>query len=195
MDLGKLVSIALAAVLVNNVVLVRLLGLCPVAGGSRQVRSALGLGLVVTCVMAAASAVTFGVYSGLLAPLGIRFAETLAFMLVIVALVRVAEVVMGRAWPGLTRLFGRDLPLVTANCAVLGVALINVEQSYNLLTATVHGAAAGVGFTLVLVLTASLRERLESSPVPESLKGAPIILVLTGLVALAFLGFSGLVIE
>jgi electron transport complex protein RnfA len=195
MDVGRLISVAAAAVLVNNIVLARLLGVCPVVGGSRQLRSALGLGFVVACVMTAASAATFAVYSVLLVPLGIEVAETLAFMLVIVALVRVAEVIVGRASPSLSQVFGGGLPLVTANCAVLGVALINVEKSYDLLTATVHGAAAGLGFTLVLVLVTGLRERLELGPVPESLKGAPIILVLTGLVALAFLGFSGLVIE
>lgn len=195
MDLGRLASVAVAAILVNNVVLARLLGLCPIMGGSRQVTSALGLGLVVGCVMTAASMATFGVYSVVLVPLHIEFAETLAFMLVIVALVRVAEVLLARVSPGASRVFGGGLPLVTANCAVLGVALINTEKSYDLLTATVHGAAAGLGFTLVLVLVTGLRERIELSPVPEALKGAPVILVLTGLVALAFLGFSGLVIE
>lgn len=195
MDVGRLVSVAAAAILVNNIVLARLLGLCPAAGGSRQLRSALGLGLVVVCVMTAASAATFGIYSVLLVPLRIELAQTLAFMLVIVALVRVAEMVMGKVSPGNSQVFGGGLPLVTANCAVLGVALINVEKSYDLLAATVHGAAAGLGFALVLVLITGLRERVELGPVPESLKGAPIILVLTGLVALAFLGFSGLVIE
>jgi electron transport complex protein RnfA len=194
-DVGRLVSVAAAAILVNNIVLARLLGLCPAAGGSRQLRSALGLGLVVVCVMTAASAATFGIYSLLLVPLRIELAQTLAFMLVIVALVRVAEMVMGKVSPGNSQVFGGGLPLVTANCAVLGVALINVEKSYDLLAATVHGAAAGLGFALVLVLITGLRERVELGPVPESLKGAPIILVLTGLVALAFLGFSGLVIE
>jgi len=195
MDVGRLLSVAAAAVLVNNIVLARLLGVCPVAGGSRQLRSALGLGLVVVCVMTAASAATFAVYSVLLVPLRLEVAETLAFMLVIVALVRVAEALMGKASPSFSKVFGGGLPLVTANCAVLGVALINVEKSYDLLTATVHGAASGLGFALVLVLVTGLRERVELSPVPESLKGAPIILVLTGLVALAFLGFSGLMIE
>jgi len=195
MDLGRLASVAAAAILVNNVVLARLLGLCPIVGGSRQLTSALGLGLVVVCVMTAASMATFGVYSVVLVPLHIEFAETLAFMLVIVGLVRVAEVMMAKVSPGASRVFGGGLSLVTANCAVLGVALINTEKSYDLLTATVHGAAAGLGFTLVLVLVTGLRERIELSPVPEALKGAPVILVLTGLVALAFLGFSGLVIE
>lgn len=195
MGVDKLLTIAVGTILVNNVVLVRLLGLCPVAGGSRQVRSTLILGLVVTCLMTVASVATFGIYSRVLLPLHLAYGKTLAFMLVIAALLWAAEAVTARRASGFSLAFHRGLPLTTANCAVLGVALINVEKAYDLLAAAANGAAAGLGFTLVLVLVTGLRERIELSPVPGSFKGAPVILVLTGLVALAFLGFSGLVIE
>jgi electron transport complex protein RnfA len=195
MDLGKLLTIAIGAILVNNFVLARFLGLCPLLGVSRQLDSALGMGFAVIFVMTMASVVCFGIHHYLLLPLHIEYLRTVAFILVIASLVQFVEMVIERSSPGLSRALGIYLPLITTNCAVLGVAVLNVEKSYGLIETTVHGFSAGVGFTLAMLLMAGLRERIDLGPVPDSLKGFPISFITTGLMAIAFLGFSGLIAE
>jgi len=195
MDLGKLLTIAIGAILVNNFVLARFLGLCPLLGVSRQLDSALGMGFAVIFVMTMASVVCFGIHHYLLLPLHIEYLRTVAFILVIASLVQFVEMVIERSSPGLSRALGIYLPLITTNCAVLGVAVLNVEKSYGLIETTVHGFSAGVGFTLAMLLVAGLRERIDLGPVPDSLKGFPISFITTGLMAIAFLGFSGLIAE
>ena len=195
MDLGKLLTIAIGAILVNNFVLARFLGLCPLLGVSRQLDSALGMGFAVIFVMTMASVVCFGIHHYLLLPLHIEYLRTVAFILVIASLVQFVEMVIERSSPGLSRALGIYLPLITTNCAVLGVAVLNVEKSYGLVETTVHGFSAGVGFTLAMLLVAGLRERIDLGPVPDSLKGFPISFITTGLMAIAFLGFSGLIAE
>jgi len=195
MDLGKLLTIAIGAILVNNFVLARFLGLCPLLGVSRQLDSALGMGFAVIFVMTMASVVCFGIHHYLFLPLHIEYLRTVAFILVIASLVQFVEMVIERSSPGLSRALGIYLPLITTNCAVLGVAVLNVEKSYGLIETTVHGFSAGVGFTLAMLLVAGLRERIDLGPVPDSLKGFPISFITTGLMAIAFLGFSGLIAE
>ena len=195
MDLGKLLTIAIGAILVNNFVLARFLGLCPLLGVSRQLDSALGMGFAVIFVMTMASVVCFGIHHYLLLPLHIEYLRTVAFILVFASLDQFVEMVIERSSPGLSRALGIYLPLITTHCAVLGVAVLNVEKSYGLVETTVHGFSAGVGFTLAMLLVAGLRERIDLGPVPDSLKGFPISFITTGLMAIAFLGFSGLIAE
>ncbi len=193
MDVGKLLSIAIGAILINNFVLARFLGLCPFLGVSKQLDSAVGMGFAVIFVMTLASVACFGIYRLVLVPLHIEYLRTVAFILAIAALVQFVEMFIERSSPGLYKALGIYLPLITTNCAVLGVAVLNVDKSYNFVAATVHGFAAGVGFTLAMLLMAGLRERIDLGPVPESLKGFPIAFITAGLMAIAFLGFSGLI--
>jgi electron transport complex protein RnfA len=195
MDWGRLVAIAIGAILINNVVLRRFLGLCPFLGVSKQLDAALGMGFAVIFVMTMASIVTFGIFNYVLEPLGIEFLRTIAFILVIATLVQFVEMVIEKTSPSLYRSLGIFLPLITTNCAVLGVAVLNIENSYTFIETVVHGFAAGIGFTVVLLLMAGIRERLELADVPESLKGVPVAFIVAGLMAIAFLGFSGLAAE
>ena len=195
MDFGRLVAIAIAAILMNNVVLKRFLGLCPFLGVSKQLDAATGMGFAVIFVMTMASVVTFGIYHYVLVPLGIEFLRTIAFILVIATLVQFVEMVIEKTSPGLYRSLGIYLPLITTNCAVLGVAVLNIESNYGFVETVVHGFSAGIGFTLALVLMAGIRERLELADIPESLRGVPIAFIVAGLMSIAFLGFSGLAAE
>ena len=195
MDFGRLVAIAIAAILMNNVVLKRFLGLCPFLGVSKQLDAATGMGFAVIFVMTMASVVTFGIYHYVLAPLEIEFLRTIAFILVIATLVQFVEMVIEKTSPGLYRSLGIYLPLITTNCAVLGVAVLNIESNYGFVETVVHGFSAGIGFTLALVLMAGIRERLELADIPESLRGVPIAFIVAGLMSIAFLGFSGLAAE
>ncbi|MFH1219437.1 MAG: electron transport complex subunit RsxA [Candidatus Eisenbacteria bacterium] len=195
MDLGKLLAIAIGAILINNFVLARFLGLCPFLGVSKQLDSAVGMGFAVIFVMTMASMVCFGVYQYVLTPLHIQYLRTIAFILVIAALVQFVEMVLEKSSPGLYKALGIYLPLITTNCAVLGVAVLNVDKSYGFIQTTVHGFAGGLGFMVAMILMAGLRERIELGPIPESLKGFPIAFIMTGLMALAFLGFAGLITE
>jgi electron transport complex protein RnfA len=192
MDLGRLLSIAIAAVLINNVVLNRFLGLCPFLGVSKQLDAAVGMGFAVIFVMTMASIVTFGIFHYILAPFGIEYMRTIAFILVIATLVQFVEMVIEKSSPGLHRSLGIYLPLITTNCAVLGVAVLNVESSYTFIETVVHGFSAGLGFTIALLLMAGIRERLDLADIPNSLKGVPIAFIVAGLMAIAFQGFSGL---
>lgn len=188
----ELIVIILGAVLVENFVLVKFLGICPFLGVSKKVSTALGMGAAVVFVMSVASAATWLVQELLLIPYEIEYLQTITFILVIAALVQFVEIILKKFSISLYKALGVYLPLITTNCAVLGAAIINVQRGYNLLEATVYGAAAAAGFTLAIVLFAGVRERLEYSDIPESLKGFPISLISAALVSIAFLGFQGL---
>lgn len=188
----ELIVIILGAVLIENFVLVKFLGICPFLGVSKKVSTALGMGAAVVFVMSVASAATWLVQEYLLIPNGIEYLQTITFILVIAALVQFVEIILKKFSIGLYKALGVYLPVITTNCAVLGAAIINVQRGYNLLQATVYGAAAAAGFTLAIVLFAGVRERLEYSNIPEPLKGFPISLIAAALVSISFLGFQGL---
>lgn len=200
MDLGQLFAIIIGAMFVSNFVLTRFLGLCPFVGVSKDSRSAIGMGMAVIFVMTMASLVTWFVYTYVLVPLDIVYLRTIAFILVIATLVQFVEMVIEKTSPTLHRSLGIYLPLITTNCAVLGVAVVNVEdfmttglpKATSFIFTVVHGLAAGLGFTVALVLMAAIRERLDLVDLPKSMRGIPIAFIVAGLMAMAFLGFSGL---
>lgn len=187
----NLVLIIISAVLVNNFVMSRFLGICPFLGVSKRLDTALGMSAAVTFVMALASLFTYFV-NLLLVRLEIEYLRTIAFILVIASLVQLVEIVLQKVSPTLHQSMGVYLPLITTNCAVLGVANINVNEGYGLLESVVNGTAAAIGFALALILFAGVRERLENSAVPKALRGTPIALIEAGLMAIAFMGFAGL---
>ncbi|MBE6064138.1 electron transport complex subunit RsxA [Clostridium cochlearium] len=190
----KIFTIFLSALLVNNFVLSRFLGICPFLGVSKKVETATGMGAAVTFVMALASIMTFLVEKLILAKLDIMYLSTLAFILVIASLVQFVEMVIKKVSPDLYKALGIFLPLITTNCAVLGVAVINSDEGYNLIESLVNSVGAALGFTLALVLLAGIREKLDTNEyIPEALKGLPITLITAGLMAIAFLGFQGLI--
>ena len=182
-----------SCVLTNNFIFSRFLGCCPFLGVSNKVETSVSMGLAVTFVMAIASLFCYMIYNWLLVPLGLTFMSTIAFILVIAALVQFVEMFLKKSSPTLYSALGIYLPLITTNCAVLGVATLNVNNAYNLLYSVLNGTFSALGFTLAIVLMAGVRERLESSHIPECMKGFPITLVAAGLMAVAFMGFSGLV--
>ena len=187
-----IVGILVAAILSENFILVKFYGICPFMGVSKKIDTALGMGMAVTFVMALASAATYAVYYYLLVPFGLEFMQTVAFILVIASIVQVVEMFLKKAIPALYKALGIFLPLITTNCAVLGVALLNVQKGYDFLQSVLNGACGGIGFTIAIVLFASIRERVEKAESPDSFKGFPLTLVAAGLMALAFMGFSGL---
>jgi len=189
---GGYIALIIGAILVNNFVLTRFLGICPFLGVSRRTRTALGMGGAVIFVMTLASAVTSTVNQTVLVRFNLQYMQTIVFILVIASLVQLVEIVMQRFSPPLYRALGIYLPLITTNCAVLGAAVLSVKNHYSILQSTVFGAASAVGFALALVLFSSLRERLDLARVPECLRGTAIALVTAGLLAMAFMGFSGL---
>lgn len=189
-DIGLLL---VGAVFVNNFVLVKFLGLCPFMGVSRRLDAAYGMALATGFVLTLSSALAWVVQHWLLAPLGLEHLRTLGFILVIAAVVQFTEIVMNRQSPRLYRVLGIYLPLITTNCAVLGVTLLNVQARHSLFEAVVYGFGAAVGFGLVLVMFSAMRERLEVADVPAAWRGTPIALVTAGLMSLAFLGFGGMV--
>ena len=186
-----LLGILLSAILTENFILVKFYGICPFMGVSKKIDTALGMGMAVTFVMALASAACWAV-NALLVRLGLEYMQTVAFILVIASIVQVVEMFLKKSVPALYKALGIFLPLITTNCAVLGVALVNVQKGYDFLRSVVNGAAGGLGFLLAIVLFASLRERVDRSDCPECFKGFPITLIAAGLLALAFMGFSGL---
>lgn len=190
--LVRLALIAITAALVNNFVLVRFLGICPFLGVSQNVKSASGMGMAVTFVMGMASLFTWMIQQWVLEPLGIAFMQTIAFILTIAALVQFVEMVLQKTNQTLYKALGVYLPLITTNCAVLGVAILNIEQNYTLVESVVNGVFGGVGFTIAIVLMAGIREKLENAEIPKALRGFPITLLAAGLMAIAFMGFSGL---
>lgn len=188
-----LLLISFSAIFISNFVLARFLGICPFLGVSKKLETAVGMGFTVIFVMTMASAITYGVQK-LLVRHGLdEFLQTISFILVIAVLVQFVEMILRKVSPGLYQALGIYLPLITTNCAVLGVALINVDpgEGYNFIQAMVNGFSGGVGFTLAIVLFAGLRERLEFAPLPKAMEGFPIALILAGLISIAFLGFSG----
>ena len=187
-----LVGILVAAILSENFILVKFYGICPFMGVSKKIDTALGMGMAVTFVMALASAATYAVYYLMLVPLNLQYMQTVAFILVIASIVQVVEMFLKKAVPALYKALGIFLPLITTNCAVLGVALLNVQKGYDFLQSVLNGACGGLGFTVSIVLFASLRERVDKAECPECFKGFPLTLISAGLLALAFMGFSGL---
>ena len=192
MSITTLLAISLGAILTNNFIFSQFLGICPFLGVSKKLDTAVGMGAAVTFVMGLASAFTWVVNKFLLVPLELEYMQTVAFILVIAALVQVIEMFLQKAMPGLYTALGIYLPLITTNCAVLGVVLLNVQNNYNFISSVVYGITGGLGFLLAIVLFASIRERLVFADYPKAFEGFPIALVTAGLMALAFMGFSGL---
>ena len=187
-----ILGILIAALLSQNFILVKFYGICPFMGVSKKIDTALGMGMAVTFVMALASAACWAVDAFLLIPFDAQYMQTVAFILVIAALVQVVEMFLKKFVPALYKALGVFLPLITTNCAVLGVVLVNVQEGYDFLQSVVNGACGGLGFTLAIVLFASIRERVDKTDCPEAFKGFPITLISAGRLALAFMGFSGL---
>ena len=199
MEIKVFVTILLSTIFINNYVLSRMLGLCPFLGVSRRLDSALGMGLAVIFVMTLTSFITFPIYKYVLVPYRVTYLTTIVFILVIAALVQLVEMVIRKVSPGLYDALGIFLPLITTNCAVLGVAVLNLssvfaapEASLGLLKSVTQGFGGGAGFTLALIIMAGIRERLEIADIPENLRGVPITFITAGLLALAFFGFSGM---
>lgn len=188
----ELLVILIASSLVNNVVLSQFLGLCPFLGVSKKTNTAAGMGVAVIFVITLASAVAGAIYQYILLPLDITYLQTIVFILVIAALVQFVEMLLKKFIPSLYQSLGVYLPLITTNCAVLGVALTNVQKNYGILTGIVNGFATAVGFTISIVILAGIREKMRHNDIPESFQGMPIVLVTAGLMAIAFCGFSGL---
>ncbi|GKT11583.1 MAG: Na+-translocating ferredoxin:NAD+ oxidoreductase subunit A [Thiomicrorhabdus sp.] len=186
------VMILVSTVLVNNFVLVKFLGLCPFMGVSKKTNAALGMGLATTFVLTLSSVLSYIIYSYLLQPFGLEYLQTIAFILAIAAVVGFTEMAIHKTSPALYQVLGIYLPLITTNCAVLGVALLNVGEKNNFIESAVFGFGASIGFTLVMVLFASLRERIDVADVPAPFKGAPIALITAGLMSMAFMGFGGM---
>ena len=178
------------AILVNNFVLSKFLGVCPFLGVSKKTETALGMGMAVVFVMALSSVITYALYALVLAPLGLDYLRTIAFILVIASLVQIVEMVVKKFSPALYGALGVYLPLITTNCAVLGVAILNITENYNLLSSFINGVGSGIGFTVAIVLLAGIREKLVKADVPECFKGFPITLIAAAIMAMAFAGFA-----
>ena len=199
MDLGHYLIIIVGAIFINNFVFVKILGVCPYLGVSKKLDSAIGMGMAVTFVMTVASVITWVVYTYLLNPetnvlggIDLIYLRTIAFILVIAGLVQFVEMVIQKTSPVLYSALGIYLPLITTNCAVLGVAVLNIDEKFSFIESLVYGFAGGVGFTLALILMAGIREKLEMADIPKPLRGVPIAFIMACLMALAFMGFSGL---
>jgi len=193
--LEQLGLIIISTVFVNNYVLSRFLGICPFIGVSKKLETALGMGGAVTFVMALASAVTWLIQQYILIPFKLEFLQTISFILVIASLVQFVELFLQKYVPSLYQALGVFLPLITTNCAVLGVSIINIQKNYKFIPAVTSGIGAAIGFTLALLLMAGIRERLELADIPEPLKGIPIAFITAALLATAFMGFSGMLAE
>nr|WP_296265502.1 RnfABCDGE type electron transport complex subunit A [uncultured Merdimonas sp.] len=191
--MGDLILIAVGSALVSNVVLSQFLGICSFLGVSKKTETAVGMGGAVIFVITLASLVAGLLYTFILKPLGFDYLNTIVFILVIAALVQIVEMFLKKFVPSLYNALGVYLPLITTNCAVLGVALNNVQDGYNILEGVVNGFATGVGYLIAIVLLAGIREKMEYNDIPESFKGMPIVLLTSTLMAIAFFGFSGLI--
>jgi len=189
----NLLVIAISTALVNNVVLSQFLGLCPFLGVSKKINTAAGMGGAVIGVISISSIICSLIYDFILTPLNLTYLNTVVFILVIATLVQFVEMVIKKMSPSLYQALGVYLPLITTNCAVLGIALVNVQNNYNLIATLINGAGAGIGFTLAIVLFAGIRERLELADIPEAFQGFPITLIAASLMSIAFLGFTGLI--
>ena len=192
MSIGGLFSIIITSIFINNIIFAKFLGRCPFMGVSKKVDSSLGMGMAVTFVITIASGVTWIVYRLILEPLGLGYLQTIAFILIIASLVQFVEMAIKKTSPSLYKALGVFLPLITTNCAVLGVAIINIQVGYNFIETLVNGFGVAVGFSLALLLLAGIRERLEFANTPKNFKGVPIAFITAGLLAMAFMGFSGM---
>lgn len=190
---GKLMVILLTGILTENFILAKFYGICPFLGVSKTTSGAVGMGLAVTFVMVAASAVTYPIYHGVLEPMGISYLNTVCFILIIAAFVQIVEMVLKKYVPPLYKSLGVYLPLITTNCAVLGVTILNIDNGYNFLEAIVNALAGGLGFLLVMVIFSGVRERIERCNVPKALEGTPITLIAASITSLSFVGFGGIV--
>ena len=191
--MGEFALILVSTVLVNNFVLVKFLGLCPFLGVSRKLETAIGMSLATTFVLTLSSVCSYLANEYLLAPLGLEYLRTITFILVIAVVVQFTEMVVHKTSPLLYQVLGIFLPLITTNCAVLGVALLNTQEQHGFLESAVYGFGAAVGFSMVMILFAAMRERIAAADVPEAFRGSAIALVTAGLMSLAFMGFSGLI--
>lgn len=189
----ELLIIGIGAALVNNVVLSQFLGLCPFLGVSKKIETAAGMGAAVIFVITLSSFVTSLIYKFILVTTGMEYLQTIVFILIIAALVQFVEMFLKKSMPALYQSLGVYLPLITTNCAVLGVAIINVQKDYNVLQGTVNGFATAVGFTIAIVIMAGLREKIEGNDIPKAFQGFPIVLLTASLMAISFFGFSGLI--
>ncbi|EEU12979.1 MULTISPECIES: electron transport complex subunit RsxA [Anaerococcus] len=190
--MSELFSIIIASIFVNNYVLGQFLGICPTLGVTSKVETAKGMGAAVIFVVTLSSIITWVIQYYILDPLKIGYLQTVVFILVIASLVQTVEMIMKKSMPNLYEALGVYLPLITTNCIVLGVAIKNINESYNLLETTINAAAAAVGFLIALVILASIREKIEDNDLPEAFKGGPITLITLGLMSIAFMGFAGL---
>ena len=187
----SLVLIIITAIFVNNVVLAQFLGICPFLGVSKKVDTASGMGMAVTAVLVVATVVTFLIQTYVLNAFGLEYLQTIAFILVIAALVQMIEIILKKTMPSLYQALGVFLPLITTNCCILGVAILVIQKDYDLLEGVIYAVSTGIGFLLAMVLFAGLREQLELANVPKSFEGVPIDLITASLLAMAFMGFSG----
>ena len=188
---AALVALSLNAILIENFIFSKFLGICPFLGDSKKTNTAVGMGFAVIFTMTLASALTYVVYRFILVPAGLEYLKTIAFIIVIASLVQFIEMFLQKSLPSLYSALGIYLPLITTNCAVLGVALLNITNEYNFLFSVVYGFTAGVGFLLAIVLLSLVRERIEYCDIPEPFRGFPIALIASGLLSIAFMGFSG----
>ena len=191
--MGNLLLIALAAALVNNVVLSQFLGLCPFIGVSKKTNTAAGMGAAVIFVIMIASAVTYGIYYGILKPYKVEYLQTIVFILVIAALVQLVEMILKKFIKPLYQALGVYLPLITTNCAVLGVAISNIDKKYSFIESMFCSLGTAIGFLIAIVILAGIRERSENNNIPNAFKGTPMVLIASGLMAIAFSGFTGLI--
>ncbi|MBS6642974.1 electron transport complex subunit RsxA [Clostridium sp. MCC353] len=189
----ELLLVAIGSALVNNVVLSQFLGLCPFLGVSKKVETSAGMGAAVIFVITIASIVASLIYDGILVTFHLEYLQTIVFILVIAALVQFVEMFLKKSMPALYESLGVFLPLITTNCAVLGVALTNVQKEYDFITSVVNGIGTAVGFTIAIVMLAGIREKIEHNDIPHTIQGSPIVLITSGLMAIAFFGFSGLI--
>lgn len=189
----SIAAILISTIFVNNYVFAQFLGICPFLGVSNKMETAAGMGIAVTFVVTLSSIITFFIQKYILVTMGLQYLQTIVFILVIAALVQFVEIVLKKMSPTLYNALGVYLPLITTNCVVLGVAILNIKEGYDLLQTTFNGIGASIGFTLALILISGVREKLELADIPEALKGFPIALIAAGLMSIAFLGFNGLV--
>ena len=192
MNIGGLFTIIISSIFINNIIFAKFLGCCPFMGVSKKIDSSLGMGMAVTFVITIASGITWLVYTLILKPLGLEYLQTIAFILIIASLVQFVEMAIQKTSPSLYKALGVFLPLITTNCAVLGVAILNIQAGYNFIETIVNGFGVAVGFSLALLLLAGIREKLEYANIPKNFKGVPIAFVTAGLLAMAFMGFSGM---
>ena len=189
----EFIKIIILAIIVNNVVLAQFLGICPFLGVSNKVSTSLGMGAAVVFVMALANFVTYFIHYYILLPLHIEFMQTICFIFIIAFLVQIVEIILKKSAPSLYQALGIYLPLITTNCAVLGIAILAVQKEYNLIESVIYAASTAIGFTIAMVLLAGLREQMETTRVPKGMAGFPVSMITAGLLSLAFMGFSGIV--